>query len=329
MRHFCIALVLAGISLPLSGSVNESILPLIDAAYSQDFGKKVNELQRESIRRASENQDSKLRVMTYNMLYNVREAEDKLPPRLRWDYRKPRLQEYLSVAKADIIGSQELQKDQVQDVMSLLGPGYGYYGMKTRENEGRSDVNAIFYNKERLELLDSKTIPYRDDHYENAFTFCCFRDKIQDKKFLVLNTKLTWGDAERRLAEATQLNDFSRQLSFEQPIIVLGDFNTFPFLQHDRNIFLDGDHIERVLAGKNLKDAKNEATFGHFGPLCSITNSKETLAPFVGPELPGFILDHIYVNDRIEVFIHGIDIARVDGEFPSDHFPVIAELFFR
>ena len=97
---------------------------------------------------------------------------------------------------------------------------------------------------------------------------------------------------------------------------------------HQRNVFLDGDYVEQALIGKNLKDAKIKSAFGHFGPLCSINNSKETLEPFIGPELVGFLLDHIYVNDQVNVFTHGIDTAKVNGEFPSDHFPVIADAGF-
>ena len=73
-------------------------------------------------------------------------------------------------------------------------------------------------------------------------------------------------------------------------------------------------------------DARSKSTFGHFGPLCSITNSRKTLKPFVGPDLPGFVLDHIFVNGQVEVLTHGIDVAKVDGQYPSDHFPVVCDL---
>ena len=43
----------------------------------------------------------------------------------------------------------------------------------------------------------------------------------------------------------------------------------------------------------------------------------------------GFVLDLILVNDQVEVFTHGIDTAKVNGEFPSDHFPVIADIAFK
>lgn len=329
MKLFFIAIALIGISFQAAAAVEESILPAMDIVYNQDFGQKVNIRQKELMQQAIQKKAQKLRVMTYNMLYNAQDAEEKLPLKYKWDSRKPRLLEYLSYSKADIIGSQELQEDQVREVMSILGADYAYYGEKTRQNEDRTDTNAIFFNKHRIELIESKTIPYRDDKSQNAFTYCSFKDKLSNKKFVVLNTKLSWSSPDRRLVEAIQLNEYSALFSAEVPVIVLGDFNIYPFILHKRNIFFDGDYIKQVLAGKNLKDAKLKSVFGHFGPMCSITNSKNTLEPFIGPELTGFVLDHIFVNDQVEVFTHGIDTAKVNGEYPSDHFPVIADIIFK
>ncbi len=104
---------------------------------------------------------------------------------------------------------------------------------------------------------------------------------------------------------------------------------SFPFIQDKRNPFLDGDYLLQILGSDRLEDAKSKSIYGHFGPICSITNSNKTFEPLAGAQLPGFILDHIFVNDRIEVATHGIDTAQVDGEFPSDHFPVLVDLYRR
>lgn len=329
MFYKFVVVALMSMSFQLHGKVEESCLPQMDVVYTQDFGKKINSKQKESMQNAVQRQNQKLRVMTYNMLYNEKSAEALLPEKYQWNARKPRLLEYIDFAKADVIGSQELQEDQIEEVMNALGNDYNYYGIKTRVNEGRSDTNAIFFNPKRLELVDSKTIPYENRVGDNAFTYCRFKDKISNKVFSVINTKLTWGNTDRRLAEATQLSQFANLLPSSEPIFVIGDFNLYPFIEHKNNLFFDGTYVEKVLTEYNLKDAKNNSIFGHFGPFCSITNSKKNLAPFVGPELTGFILDHILVNDRVEVLTHGIDVARVNGEFPSDHFPVIADVIFK
>lgn len=290
------------VAFDLSAKVEESVLPWM----------KVGEFP------------TKLRIMSYNMLYNMRLAEEKLPQIHQWESRKPRLLEYLAFACADIIGSQELQEDQLEELMNVLGENYAFYGAKTRENEGRSDINAIFYNHNRFELIDAVTIPYSDPHKQNGFTFCYFKDILLDINFFVINSKLSWGWSleaiNRRYAEASQLSEFASQLPENEPILLLGDFNIIPYV--------DKSSIDEVLTKHNLKDAKNCTNLQHFGPECSITNSRYFFTPFTGPELEGFILDHIYINDKVKVIAHGIDIARVNGEFPSDHFPVIADIYF-
>lgn len=306
MKYRFLIFLLISSSLPLFGQVNNSILPCI---------KEINiPLQHEH---------QKLRVMTYNMLYNKQDAEEKLPIKHRWDQRKARLLEYLAYAKADLIGSQELQEDQLYEFMQDFGKWYQYYGMKTRENEGRSDTNAIFFNPKRLELIEAQTIPYERHLGENAFTYCRFRDKFSNQQFVVLNIKLTyglsWSSKKKRFTEASELSQFIKGISSDDPILIMGDFNIFPLF--------DGDFIENIFK-HTLKDTKQLAHFGRFGPNCTITNSCFLFTPFTGPELYGFVPDHIIVNDRVQVLTYGVDPARVDGEFPSDHFPVIVDLRF-
>lgn len=307
-------------------AVTQSIIPEMDQVYTQDFAGKVNSRQKEFIQFAKDHQAEKLRIMTFNMLYNLQAAEDRLPTKHRWENRKLRLLEYLGFAQADIIGSQELQQDQVQELMQVLGKDYAYYGEKTREKEGRSDINAIFFNQRRLALIEAKTILYEGKVGKNAFTYCYFKDKLINKNLVVINTKLTWASVERRLTEATELRNFVRDLNTSEAIIVTGDFNTYPFIEQGKNIFLDGYDVEHVLTEYNLKDTINKSIFGHFGPFCTITHAKKTMEPFVGAELTGFMLDHILVNDRLAILAHGVDTARVNNEFPSDHFPVIVDL---
>lgn len=298
MKRFLIALLLIAHTLGF-GAIEQSILPYMNVQDNQ-----------------------KIRVMTYNMLYNAKNAEAKLPIKHRWEYRKERLFEYLAYANADIIGSQELQEDQVHDVMRFLGPSYDYYGLKTRQNEGRSDINAIFFKKNRFKLLDAQTVFYIDPQGENAFTCCYLKDLLQNKTIIVLNTKLSWGVSwttmKRRAAEAGQLRDFASLLPAGMPIFLLGDFNTISLF--------DGGNIEKTITSGHLQDARKLALYGCFGPDCSVTNSNILFTPFTGPELSGVILDHIFLNDTVDVLSYGIDTARVNGEYASDHFPVIADL---
>jgi|GEM_PF-6619660 len=39
--------------------------------------------------------------------------------------------------------------------------------------------------------------------------------------------------------------------------------------------------------------------------------------------------DHLFINAQVGIFTHAIDPAGVEGEFPSDYFPVFVDLFFK
>lgn len=317
-------IILISLSFQLYGIVADSVLPLMETVCGQDLEVNNNPNLEDWKQYAIQNQHKKLRIMTFNMLYNVKNAEDKLPLKHRWLYRKPRLLEYLAYAKADIICSQELQEDQVEELMHFLGKNYSYYGLKTRENEGRTDTNAIFFNVYRFDLIDARTI-YYSDAGGNAFTYCYFKDRLLNKKFVVVNTKLSWGISwgaiKKRFLEATQLSQFTSLLPSDEPILLMGDFNILRFL--------DEESIVKVLTRNNLKEGKMQSIFGHFGPFCSITNSSIIFTPFTGPELKGYILDRIFVNELVWILTHAIDTAKVNGEFPSDHFPVVADILFK
>ncbi len=300
MRKFFSALLLCFFS--VYGDVADSIIP------------QLNQLKHEA------GNGPALRIMTYNMLYNVANAERKLPEKHRWPQRMYRLAEYLQFSCPDLIGSQELQERQIQDLMALIGNVYACYGEKTREKEGRTDTNAIFYNPYRLQLVEGITVPFGNQTGGNAFTYCTFYDRYAHRTMSVVNFKLTygltWEPIKKRKLEAVQLAQFVNRLPQDHLIIVLGDFNIIPFL--------DGEAIPQILAKAFLQDSRNLTSLV-FGPACSSTNSI-FLTPFTGPEITGLIPDRIFVKNNGRVLSCGIDPGRVDGEFPSDHLPVIIDM---
>jgi mRNA deadenylase 3'-5' endonuclease subunit Ccr4 len=95
--------ILLSLSIQLYGTVEQSIAPFIDTIYSNDY-RIININQKEWLQCAAQNQHKKVRVMTFNMLYNEMIAEAKLPLKHQWPFRKTRLLEYLDYINADIIG---------------------------------------------------------------------------------------------------------------------------------------------------------------------------------------------------------------------------------
>ncbi len=294
---------------------------------------KINGEQRERLQCALE-EHKPLRAISFNMLFNLQCSEKELDEENRWAKRGPRLIEYLRSTNADLIGTQELQKNQLDQIEQAIGEKYASYGVG-EDGGWMGDIGAIFYLKERLELLEGKTYffsttpevvssgPFKTT---NTFTVCHFFDRESKREFVVINTHLAFGNIERRAWEAHLLCDFVSQIEPALPLIVMGDFNTFPYRPELELPFYDGDFIVNLIEGSTLKDARMLTLLGHYGALSTTNYSPEEKKTFRGFGVPGVILDHIFVNKEVGVLAHGIDPATVDGHFPSDHFPVIADL---
>ncbi len=318
----------------LFGAVNHSILPFMNQPLSQDLTGKINDAQKDLIHALLTTAEPSLRVMSFNLLFNVPDAEKQLDFANQWPQRAPRVIEYLKWAHPDLMGSQELQRGQLNHILSAIGDDYGFFGEEIQEKM-HSDIPAIFYKKSRLKLLESKTYYFSATpetpsegpfHCKNTFTYCKFLDLATQKELIALNTHLAFGNLERRYYEACQLKEFLNTLSPGISTLLMGDFNTFPFRQELDLPFYDGDDVLALLEESPMKESMNRAALGHWGPLSSTNFSSETKKPFSSEGTPGVILDHIFVNRYVRVIQHGIDPADVDGYYPSDHFPVIVDV---
>src|SRR5690554_618371 len=75
------------------------------------------------------NSEDTLHVVTFNVRYdNPADGQN------RWEARVPVIESYLQSEQPDIIGMQEVQYNQLQDLQDIL-PGYNYVG--TGRNDGK------------------------------------------------------------------------------------------------------------------------------------------------------------------------------------------------
>jgi len=325
----------------LCGQIEDSIIEDLNHPDFEELQGKIPKSALEAAKKLFQENKTKIRVVSYNMLFNLPHAEEKLDEEDRWPKRKERVLEWIEEVDPDIIGSQELQKDQLDWLSLSLSATYGYYGVGRDDGRDGGEIEAIFYRKSRFFLVDGKTIflsetpdkPGPNLHgQKNAVTQCRFRDAVSGREFYVLNVHFSFGNLESRQYEAKLLADIIDDLEDDEedvPIIVMGDLNTFSFFVDLDLPFYDGDLVMQMLTEESLVDARRVAKLGHLGPIVSTNYSQEDERAFSDDWTPGVILDHILVNESFIVLIHGIDPARVDGRYVSDHFPVVADVIFK
>jgi endonuclease/exonuclease/phosphatase family metal-dependent hydrolase len=264
---------------------------------------------------ALEKKDELIRLVTYNMLFNLYDHD--LDPENRWPSRLPRIVELINEMQPDIICTQELYPAQVQDLVALIGDTFSFFpGQKDKDGESY----GIFYRTDRFELLLSQ-INY-------PLSMIQLKDLKTEKIVHVFNTHMPLSNIEKREANARKIAQIIEPFAEKTAVIFTGDLNTFPGrLDLAALPFYDGDYIHRILSEGSLKNSHSQALLGHFGPISTFTNNGNDGRPFRGTGTPGIILDYIYVSGKVTVLTHAVEQGTVEGHFPSDHMPVLIDFF--
>lgn len=317
----CALVLLLGLSSLINATVENSVIPAMEKfeCLNNLSPNKYSKEQFEKIRDALKGKKYRLRIATYNMLFN--RFDQNLEPENWWPERLPRIVELVNDMKADIIGVQELEKDQLNDLMPFMKSQYSFFfqGPDNKEQDG------VFYRTRRLKLIHHKSY----NMSSGILTVVWLKDRKTGTILAVANTHLAFSNIENRTAQAHFVRKKMKKIASKYPAVFMGDLNTFPNWPNESFPALDGDYVNRVLSKycfcKGLRDSMTRSVVGHLGPIATFTNKEGDIQPFKGTGTPGVILDHIYVSKKIQVLIHAVQPAQVNGHFPSDHMPVIAD----
>jgi endonuclease/exonuclease/phosphatase family metal-dependent hydrolase len=307
--------------------IKHSVIPVIEAYECIDklSADKYSKEQFAEIQKMLKNKENRLRLVTYNMLFN--QCDDIYEEGYKWDARLPRIVALLEEMDADIMGVQELYQEQVLTLRPWIEKKYHLYTKPL----GKGEHCGILYKKERFkvekgEILKMPSTPPGQEHADTLILLT-LRDLKTNQRITILNTHFNFTDAECRLKQAQFVINQVKKLSKKTAVVLMGDLNTFAHrLELKKLPFYDGDYLHHLLTQKYLKDAKEEAVLGHLGPIATFTNEGEDPAPFKGRGTPGIFLDHIYVSSKVKVISHAVQPATVGGYYPSDHMPLISDI---
>jgi endonuclease/exonuclease/phosphatase family metal-dependent hydrolase len=340
------------VNVPAETRITDSVVPLIENIENVP-PKKYSENHFSEIHAALDKKAQKVRIVTYNILFDI--FDDQLKDKTHsWAERFPRVVKSIENMHPDVLCLQEVYPAQLRDLQNRIGDTFASFTGKSTTGE----LNAIFYNKERFELdlenyhdgsmnlsSDSLAMPInpKDDKIVaqisdflppelepgTRLTMAHLRERHTGKRFAVISTHLTYYRINSREDQANFILAIVQKLHAQNKTVLLaGDFNSFPNRPDLTMLrFCDGDRIGRIFQAQ-LHNAKDAALLGHVGPLSTTTQDslKSDSKPFEVVGTPGVILDRIYVSPEIEVIVSAIEPSRVDGHFPSDHLPVIADV---
>lgn len=256
---------------------------------------------------------AKLNIMTFNIRYD--NPDDSLN---NWQYRKERVANSILFYDVDILGTQEVLHNQLEDLKQSL-PNYESVGVGREDGKEKGEYSALFYKKNRFSVLESGYFWLSetpevagskgwDGACERIASWAKLKDEKSGKEVLTLNTHLDHvGVVARREGVNLILNKLA-ELGNGLPIILMGDFNARA----------DSDVINQIINKSNENHLLDSRTISPvvYGPSWSFHAFGKI------PYEKRSLIDYIFVSKDIEVKTYGVLAETENDEFLSDHTPV-------
>ena len=242
----------------------------------------------------------------------------------------------------DLIGFQEFHPPHQETYKTAFPQFHCILGPPTDE-EDLQDYNPIYWNPARLALLDSggfylTRTPERwsrdwDSVYVRAATWGRFQDLETDVPFLFLNTHFDHIGEQARVHGVEVLLEQLQGLVKGLPVILAGDFNCNayqpPGLEDVETTFTAASH--RLLTEQGFRDTFFGA--GHHDSLESNTHHNYDGKNYdPRGSHTAWRIDWILLrdSDTYAISTRRFEIVRYAEPpiYPSDHYPIVAELSF-
>lgn len=247
------------------------------------------------------------RFCTFNIRYNtVRDGQNA------WSYRKEQVGSLLQQLQPDIFGLQECLPTQAQDLVPALSE-YSFVGVSRDDGRQQGEMVPLFYRKKRFQLVHAghfwlSETPHLpgSQSWNSALprmaTWGVFREREKQTLFWVFNTHLDHESQHARKQSLLLIKRYLDALGTHLPFVLMGDFNAIPLSPEVAPLF------EQI----PLQDLLAQTSGG-------------TFHNFLGhPDGPR--IDWILASTHFKLETISICRSHSQGKYPSDHFPVIAEI---
>ena len=254
-----------------------------------------------------------LNVATYNLrMDNPNDGENA------WPNRKEMVKALIQFHDFDIFGTQEGFIHQLRGI--LEAEAYDFVGVGRDDGKEAGEHSAIFYKKDRFTILDkgnywlSETPDVPGKGWDAT---CCnricswakFKDKITGKEFFFFNVHYDHEGKEARRESSKLMISKIKSIAGSVPFFCTGDFNATP----------ESEPIQIIANEGTLIDSYKITKQPPYGPVGTYQGFK------IQTRQEGRI-DYIFVSEGIQVNKHGVLTDMNYNRFPSDHFPVMAEV---
>ncbi len=266
-----------------------------------------------------------LRVMSFNIRFGTADDGDN-----HWNNRRQIVAQVIKDVNPDIVGTQEVLEFQAEFLQRQLSD-YIYVGRSREANPAKGEQCGIFFRKKRFAILgtghfwlsetpDKPGSKSWDSSLPRIAGWLQLWDNAAEKSFYVINTHFDHLGKKARLESAKLIRQFVNRLPLQpQFVIVTGDFNAGQSSPPYQALFASPSFtadntliLQDAFCIHSPKRTQAEGTFGGFKGSRS-----------------GSRIDWIACSESFQVTGASIVVKSYDGKYPSDHYPVVAELEFK
>ncbi|RZK75683.1 MAG: endonuclease/exonuclease/phosphatase family protein [Pedobacter sp.] len=234
-----------------------------------------------------------------------------------WVDRAPVVSNLIRFHKFDILGVQEALKNQLTDIKTAL-PEYEVYGKGRDDGQEGGEHSAIFYKKDRFKLIKSGDFwlsETPDKPGKGWDVTCCNRicswvyllDLKTKKQIYAFNVHYDHQGKIARQESSKLILRKIAEIAGSSPALLTGDFNGGR----------DSEWYQRLAISSSLVDTYTRVKF----PYANNSSANGFKTP-----KGQTVIDHIFMTNQFNANRWGILTDTYYGKFPSDHFPVLAEV---
>ncbi len=235
-----------------------------------------------------------------------------------WEDRIGIVSQTILNSEADSIGVQEATPEWMKTLDTTVAEKYAHVGVGRDDGDNEGEYSAIFYLKDKYELIDSGTFwlsetpekPSKgwDAACNRICTWARLKNKETGEEYVHMNSHFD------------HVGITARKNSVQLILDKVKTFGDIPVVfTADMNVKEGSDNYKQFTESGYFYDAKYIApdTMDY----CTYHDTKPQ-------KHQDDIIDYVMINGRFNAMSYKVVTAGIDGRFVSDHYPVYADVIF-
>ncbi len=239
----------------------------------------------------------------------------------RWSARRHRVMEMIEELDADVLAVQEARSEQVREILEAH-PRYVAIGAHRGNGKLGGEGVITLIDTDRFMIAEAGVFALSDEpdrigsiSWDNRYPRICAWSRLIDMEtgeaVRVYNLHLDNRGRESRELSADLVRRHIEARAGDDPVLVLGDFNATESSEPVGTLIAPDE------SGRELRDS-----FAAVNP----GNEQGTYTGFNLKSDAKRRIDFVLVDARLGLLDAGVDSRKIDGRYPSDHFPVWADV---